>query len=77
MTIIVIDCGDLDNPSNGQVALSGTSVGSLAIYTCNRGFQINGNTIFTRVCLESTEMWSGSNPTCGGKQITTKIEDVL
>ena len=45
----------------GTVTLSGLSVGSIATYTCNDGFFVNGAE--TRMCLGPG--WSSSAPTCG------------
>ena len=56
----------LQNPENGVVSLSGTIVGSTAMYTCNASFDLTGNTY--RVCLRNmdniTGVWSGSAPLC-------------
>ena len=58
----VIDCGSLDDPDNGQVELSNTTVGSSANYTCNQGYILrNGNS--TRICQANGE-WSGDSPFC-------------
>ena len=54
------DCGRLSNPKNGRVQFSGTSLGSFAKYTCNRGHVRVGNKF--RKCL--TTGWSGSEPVC-------------
>lgn len=56
-----VDCGDLGDPINGQVSLSGTTFGSLAVYECNTGFSLVGNV--ERVCQDNEE-WSGTVPTC-------------
>lgn len=58
-----VDCGNLDNPQNGQVRLSGTVLGSTATYSCNSGFRLVGKN--RRVCQPSGE-WSGEAPTCEG-----------
>lgn len=59
--LTAIVCERLNNPVNGLVVLSGTSVGSQATYTCNPGFTLVG--MDTRECLSSGE-WSGQAPTC-------------
>ena len=59
-----MDCGDLDDPENGQVSLTGTTFGSSATYTCNRGFELVGSRM--RMCLASGE-WMGDAPTCERK----------
>ena len=59
-----IDCGDLDDPSNGDVMLTdgNTQYGAVAVYTCNNGYIVaNGDE--TRTC-EASEEWSGSEPNC-------------
>ena len=61
-----VDCGDLPFPENGQVILLNTSTGeqSLAEYSCNEGYMIEGETV--RQCQE-TGIWGGTAPTCVGK----------
>ena len=55
-------CCNLDDPDNGQVELSNTTVGSTANYTCNQDYILsNGNS--TRTC-EANRQWSGSPPSC-------------
>jgi CUB/sushi domain-containing protein len=55
------DCGDLNDPVNGKVEMSGTAFWDTATYTCNNGFEIVGNAI--RTC-EETGKWSGVAPFC-------------
>ena len=62
-SLVALSCNRLDNPQNGRVDLSGTTVGSIATYTCTPGFQLNGQQ--TRQCLVSGS-WSGQEPTCDG-----------
>ena len=59
----VVDCGSLGDPSNGQVTLTGTTVGSTATYECNTGFTLMGN--IERTCQDDGD-WSGTEPTCDG-----------
>ena len=62
-------CSDLTNPTN---ALIGYNMGTaslrpfdtVATYTCNTGYTLNGDTT-TRVCVIGG-FWSGSPPTCEG-----------
>ena len=57
-----VNCSSLDDPLNGHVELSNTTVGSTANYTCNQGYILsNGNS--TRTC-EANGVWSGSPPSC-------------
>ena len=61
----VIDCGDLPDPNNGQVTISATTFGGVAMYSCNVGFLLAGSS--TRIC-GSDGTWSGTapGPTCDG-----------
>ena len=61
---IAVDCGDLDDPENGQVSLTGITFGSKAIYTCNDGFELVGSSV--RMCLATGE-WMGEAPVCERK----------
>jgi len=63
--ILVVDCGSLQDPQDGQVVLSGTIFGSTATYTCNTGFVLLGDE--TRICQANGE-WSGLIPLCIRKQ---------
>ena len=63
---LVLDCGDLMNPANGEVDLNGTTPDSVATYSCDMGFRLNGTS--TRTCQMSAQ-WSGSAPTCDRKYI--------
>ena len=58
----VVDCGDLDDPINGQVSLSGTTFESIATYTCDPGFTLTRGV--ERTCRENGQ-WSGNEPFCG------------
>ena len=59
-----MDCGNLTDPSNGQVNLTaGTTFGENATYSCNTGYNLVGDS--TRTC-QATGNWSGSEPTCQG-----------
>ena len=57
----VVDCGNLDDPDNGEVTLTGTTLGSKADYSCNNGYALEGNE--RRVCQSNRE-WSGMAPVC-------------
>ena len=54
-----VDCGDLTDPDNGAVSVSGTAYNSLATYSCNSGYVLMGDDM--RTCLD-TGLWSGSTP---------------
>ena len=49
-------CPALDIPGNGKINITGQTFGSMAIYSCNEGYTIIGET--TRVC-QSEGSWSG------------------
>ena len=57
----VVNCGTLNNPTNGQVTTTGTTFGQNATYSCNTGYNLMGSS--TRTC-QSTGVWSGDVPTC-------------
>ncbi len=62
-------CPDLTVPANGMIDYNmGTAslrpVDTVATYTCNTGYTLNGDS--TRVCV-SGGIWSGSTLTCQGK----------
>lgn len=57
-----VDCGNLPDIPNGDVNITpDTQLGSAAIYTCDTGFELNGNKL--RRC-QADGTWSGSEPTC-------------
>lgn len=61
---LAVDCGPLDYPPKGRVSLSGTTVGSTATYSCERGYVLVGER--KRECLVTGE-WSVKEPVCTGK----------
>ena len=64
-----ITCPDLTSMTNGMISYntgnSPRSVDTVATYTCDTGYTLNGGTT-TRTC-RSDGMWSGSAPNCQGK----------
>ena len=61
------DCGDSGLPDNGQVTLSsGTTLGSVATFSCNIGYDIIGETM--REC-GTDGVWTNSVPTCMSESI--------
>ena len=68
--LIVVDCGSLTDPANGQVDLTSETFGQTATYSCNTGYNLVGDS--TRTC-QATGEWSGSAPTCQG----TLVKDYL
>ncbi len=67
---IVITCSDLPSLTNGDIDYGGAGstnsrpVNTVATYTCNPGFTLNGGS--TRTC-GSDGVWSGSTPSCQRK----------
>ena len=62
--LIVVDCGSLTDPANGQVDhTAGTTFVQTATYSCNTGYNLVGDS--TRTC-QSSGNWSGNAPTCQG-----------
>ena len=71
----VIDCGNLDDPDNGQVELSNTTLGSTANFTCSQGYSLsNGNN--TRTC-EANGQWSGDPPFCECKHTDLGVTETF
>ena len=63
--LTAVDCGTLSPPVNGAVMLTGTTLNSMAEFTCNEGYTLSGGR--TRECQSNAE-WSGvSNPTCNSE----------
>ena len=60
-----VDCGNLTDISNGLVSLTETTFGSIATYSCDEGFGLQGSS--ERVC-EATGQWNGSEPLCESNQ---------
>ncbi len=60
----VIDCGQLRDIRNGRVVLTGTTVGSTATYSCNKGYILIGQE--TRTCQVTGE-WNAKEPFCQRK----------
>lgn len=58
---IVINCGPLSNPANGNVDFITTTFASRANYSCNFGYKLNGPLF--RFCTD-VGTWSGENPNC-------------
>ena len=71
VTSTVVDCGLMDNPGNGVVSFTATTYNSVATYSCNTGYTLTGDD--TRTC-QSSSLWSGSEPTCTGKQQMTPMQ---
>ena len=63
-------CPDLVPPENGGVEFT-TSIGDTAVYMCDDGFILSGNSV--RLCLPGG-IWNGSDPVCNRK--TLQLADV-
>ena len=64
LLLTVVDCDNLNDPADGSVTLTtGTTFGRTAIYSCNTGYNLVGDS--NRTC-QATGNWSGSAPTCQG-----------
>ena len=64
-----VNCRDLSDPNNGRVSTTGSTVGSKATYTCNKGFSLVGKNM--RKCLASGQ-WMGEAPICKRKENALK-----
>ena len=60
---IVVTCEALPDISNGGVSLSGTQFASVATYSCDVGYRLEGE--MERTCL-SNGSWSDTTPLCQG-----------
>jgi len=60
---LAVDCGDPGTPANGVRSLTTTTLGSVVLYECNRGFVLDGSS--SRLC-QATGVWSGLLPVCRG-----------
>lgn len=61
------DCGSPGVLDNGHIGLSaGTVLGSIATYSCDTGFSLNG--VMVREC-GTDGSWADSVPTCMSKQV--------
>ena len=62
---VLADCGMPDIPTNGMVSFNSTVEGSMANYTCDEGYILDG--VFQQTCEENGQ-WSG-DPQCQCKLI--------
>ncbi len=61
---VPVDCGTLDAPGNGSIAISKTTNGGTATYTCTAGFVLDGNGgNGVRTC-QADGTWTGTAPAC-------------
>ena len=69
----IVRCSNLPDPSNGRVNQRGNKPGDRASYTCNSGYELQGDS--ARIC-QNNGQWSGDAPTCEreGKTILSLVE---
>lgn len=67
---LAVDCGNLSSPQNGEVDVQQTTLGSVATYTCNSGYDLVG--VGGATCLPSG-VWSDETPECIGKASTSNL----
>ena len=63
-------CPTLSTPENGQVTVNTRTVGSVATYTCNNGYNLTGASF--RICAPDSGVigqWTLQPPTCPRKLI--------
>lgn len=61
----VSKCKPLSDIQNGHVLTTSNAIGSVATYSCKKGYRLIGE--HKRVCL-STAVWSSSEPSCKGER---------
>lgn len=61
---VVVRCNPLRNIVNGEVVVAGNTVGSIAMYICNQGFTLVGDS--RRMC-KANGLWSPAKPFCRRK----------
>ena len=61
LLLVVVPCRALPDPLNGTVMWDGLTPGSVATYSCDEGFELNG--VRTRTC-QNDGTWSDDAPTC-------------
>lgn len=69
----IVDCGTLQTPQGGSVSYFSTTFGAKANYTCNIGYDLEGE--FQIECLPNGS-WSRRPPTCNIKgmiRMSTKV----
>ena len=63
-------CPDPSDPRNGSVTTTTTSIGGVASYSCDSGFELSG--VGTATCLQvdaNNTIFSPAPPTCVGKSV--------
>ena len=60
----VLLCPALSNPANGRVTVTTRSIGSVATYSCNEGYSLEGDESRTCEEIESRAVWFSQEPRC-------------
>lgn len=71
-----MSCDPLENPTNGEVDLSGSTYQSTADYSCIVGYQLSGVALVT---CEASGEWSDPPPQCDSEsslKFLVEISDV-
>lgn len=61
----VIACPVLQPPENGRVIQFGNAPGSVALYRCNEGYELQAGVSSTSTCGGDGQ-WTGAAPVCEG-----------
>ena len=67
-------CPTLVPPANGNLVLSGNTVGETANYTCNTGFILEGDPTLT---CGGDGQWIGNPPVCNRKYLSKMYTRLL
>ena len=72
-----IACDSLISPSNGNVVVDGSGVGTVATYSCDTGYTLEG--VSMRTCQNSADpTWSGSPPSCNSELVITyRVKQII
>ena len=62
----VVQCSPLSSPVNGAVQMDDPMYSSMASYSCDQGFGLQGDA--TRTC-QADGTWSGATPRCRSELI--------
>ena len=67
--VVIQDCGPPPTTGDGTVEFNSTMNGSVAIYSCDEGYTLNGQEIIT--CLNNLDtipgVWSDEPPMCNSE----------
>lgn len=59
--VVFSDCGAVSEPDNGNVLTSGTWFLDTATFSCNAGYQLDGD---PKIECGYDGQWNGSSPVC-------------